>query len=220
MLQAQVFRGPNYYSYDPAIRLLVDLGSLEHWPSNTLEGFTEALVEMLPGLAEHSCSVGRPGGFVERLKDGTWVGHVAEHVALDLQRETGAHVYRGKTRSAETTGQYNIIYGYGEEQVGLAAGRLAVRLVNHLVEADPKFDFIAELERLILLAERVAFGPSTQAVIDEAASRDIPYLRLNEQSLVQLGQGKYQKRVRATMTSLTPALAVDIAGDKKLTNRL
>jgi cyanophycin synthetase len=220
ILQAQVFRGPNYYSYDPAIRLFVDLGSLEHWPSNTLEGFNVALLDMLPGLAEHSCSVGRPGGFVERLKDGTWLGHVAEHVALDLQRETGAHVYRGKTRSAETPGQYNIIYGYGEEQVGLAAGRLAVRLVNHLVEADPKFDFIAELERLILLAERVAFGPSTQAVIDEATSRDIPYLRLNEQSLVQLGQGKYQRRVRATMTSLTPALAVDIAGDKKLTNRL
>jgi cyanophycin synthetase len=220
ILQAQVFRGPNYYSYEPAIRLLVDLGSLEQWPSNTLEGFNEALVEMLPGLAEHSCSVGRPGGFVERLKEGTWLGHVAEHVALDLQRETGAHVYRGKTRSAETPGQYNIIYGYGEEQVGLAAGRLAVRLVNHLVEPDPQFDFIAELERLILLAERVAFGPSTQAVIDEATSRDIPYLRLNEQSLVQLGQGKYQKRVRATMTSLTPALAVDIAGDKKLTNRL
>ncbi|HZA27834.1 MAG TPA: acetate--CoA ligase family protein, partial [Actinomycetota bacterium] len=220
ILQAQVFRGPNYYSYEPAIRLFVDLGSLEHWPSNTLEGFTEALLEMLPGLAEHSCSVGRPGGFVERLNQGTWLGHVAEHVALDLQRETGAHVYRGKTRSAETPGQYNIIYGYGEEQVGLAAGRLAVRLVNHLIEADPKFDLIAELERLILLAERVAFGPSTQAVIDEAASRDIPYLRLNEQSLVQLGQGKYQKRVRATMTSLTPALAVDIAGDKKLTNRL
>ena len=220
ILQAQVFRGPNYYSYDPAIRLFVDLGSLEHWPSNTLEGFNEALVEMLPGLAEHSCSVGRPGGFVERLKEGTWLGHVAEHVALDLQRETGAHVYRGKTRGAETPGQYNVIYGYGEEQVGLAAGRLAVRLVNHLVEADPTFDFIAELERLILLAERVAFGPSTQAVIDEAASRDIPFLRLNEQSLVQLGQGKYQRRVRATMTSLTPALAVDIAGDKKLTNQL
>ncbi|HET6771091.1 MAG TPA: cyanophycin synthetase [Actinomycetota bacterium] len=220
ILQAQVFRGPNYYSYEPAIRLFVDLGSLEHWPSNTLEGFNEALVEMLPGLADHSCSVGRPGGFVERLKDGTWLGHVTEHVALDLQRETGAHVYRGKTRSADTPGQYNIIYGYGEEQVGLAAGRLAVRMVNHLVEADPKFDFITELERLILLAERVAFGPSTQAVIDEATSRDIPYLRLNEQSLVQLGQGKYQTRVRATMTSLTPALAVDIAGDKKLTNRL
>ena len=220
ILQAQVFRGPNYYSYEPAIRLLVDLGSLEHWPSNTLEGFNEALVEMLPGLTDHSCSVGRPGGFVERLKDGTWLGHVAEHVALDLQRETGAHVYRGKTRSADTAGQYNVIYGYGEEQVGLAAGRLAVRLVNHLVEADPKFDFITELEGLILLAERVAFGPSTQALIDEAASRDIPYLRLNEQSLVQLGQGKYQRRIRATMTSVTPALAVDIAGDKKLTNRL
>ena len=104
--------------------------------------------------------------------------------------------------------------------MGLEAGRLAVRLVNHLVKKDPTLDFPAELERLILLAERRAFGPSTQAIIDEAATRDIPWMRLNEQSLVQLGQGKYQQRVRATMTSKTSALAVDIAGDKKLTNQL
>ncbi len=113
-----------------------------------------------------------------------------------------------------------MIYGYWEEQVGVEAGRLAVRLVNHLVKADPAFDFPAELERLILLAERRQFGPSTQAIVDEAASRDIPYIRLNEQSLVQLGQGRYQQRIRATMTSKTGALAVDIAGDKKMTNAL
>jgi cyanophycin synthetase len=219
-METQVFRGPNFWSYDPCIRLLVDLGSLEHWPSHSLAGFNEALLDLLPGLRDHSCSLGRPGGFVERLEDGTWLGHVAEHVAIALQRETGAHVYRGKTRGAAETGTYNVIYGYGEERVGLQAGNLAVRLVNHLVEADPSFDFLAELEALILLAERRAFGPSTQALVDEAVGRDIPFIRLNEQSLVQLGQGRYQRRIRATMTSNTPALAVDIAGDKNLTNRL
>lgn len=220
ILEAQVLRGPNYWSYEPAVRLLVDLGSLEDWPTNTLKGFSQALLEHLPGLAQHSCSLGRPGGFLERLEEGTWLGHVAEHVALELQRETGTQVYRGKTRGAGEPGRYNVIYGYGEETVGLAAGKLAVRLVNHLVEPERAFDFIAELESLIRLAERAAFGPSTQALIDEAALRDIPWIRLNEQSLVQLGQGKYQKRIRATMTSLTSALAVDIAGDKKLTTQL
>lgn len=220
ILDMQIFRGPNYWSYEPAVRMLVDLGSLENWPSNTLKDFNESLLGLLPGLGDHSCSLGRPGGFVERLKDGTWLGHVAEHVTLQLQRESGAHIPRGKTRSAGKTGQYNVIYGYGEEHVGMAAGRLAVRLVNHLVEPEQGFDFHTELEGLIRLAERVAFGPSTQALLDEAISRDVPWIRLNEASLVQLGQGKYQKRIRATMTSLTSALAVDIAGDKKLTTQL
>ena len=220
ILETQVLRGPNYWSYEPAIRLLVDLGSLEHWPSNTLPGFNEAILNLLPGLADHSCSLGHRGGFVERLQDGTWLGHVAEHVAIELQRETGAHVYRGKTRGAGEPGRYNVIYGYSEERVGLEAGKLAVRVVNHLVEADEDFDLLTELESLILLAERRAFGPSTQALVDEAAGRDIPWIRLNEQSLVQLGQGKYQRRIRATMTSMTPALAVDISTDKNLTIRL
>jgi cyanophycin synthetase len=220
IVQTQVFRGPNYYSYDPAIRLVVDLGSLEEWPSNTIPGFNEGLLRLLPGVGEHSCSRGHAGGFRERLEEGTWAGHVAEHIAIELQRESGAQVYRGKTRSTGTPGQYNVTYGYWEEQVGLVAGRLAVRLVNHLVEPDGDFDFDDELERLILLAERRAFGPSTQAILDEAASRDVPFIRLNDQSLVQLGQGRYQQRIRATMTSLTSALAVDIAGDKQLTRQL
>ena len=220
IVQTQVFRGPNYWSYEPCIRMLVDLGSLEEWPSNQIPGFNEGLLALLPGVAEHSCSLGRRGGFGERLVDGTWLGHVAEHVALELQRETGAHISRGKTRSAGETGQYNVIYGYWEETVGVEAGKLAVRLVNHLIKPGKEFDFLEELERLIKLAERRAFGPSTQAIIDEAASRDIPWMRLNEASLIQLGQGKYQERIRATMTSMTSALAVDIASDKKMTNRL
>jgi cyanophycin synthetase len=220
IVQTQVFRGPNYWSYEPSIRMLVDLGSLEEWPSNQIPGFNERLLELLPGVADHSCSLGRRGGFGERLTDGTWLGHVAEHIALELQRETGAHISRGKTRSSGETGRYNVIYGYWEETVGVEAGKLAVRVVNHLVKAEKGFEFRAELERLIKLAERRAFGPSTQAIIDEAASRDIPWMRLNERSLIQLGQGRYQQRIRATMTSMTPALAVDIASDKKMTNQL
>jgi len=220
ILHTQVLRGPNYFSYEPAIRLVVDLGSLEAWPSNTLPGFNDSLLELLPGVGEHSCSRGHAGGFRERLEEGTWAGHVAEHIAIELQRESGAQVYRGKTRGTGTPGQYNVTFGYWEEQVGLMAGRLAVRLVNHLVEPEQGFDFASELERLILLAERRAFGPSTQAILDEAASRDVPYIRLNDRSLVQLGQGKYQQRIRATMTSITSALAVDIAGDKHLTRQL
>ncbi len=220
ILATYTFRGPNYWSYEPSIRLLVDLGNLEDWPSNKIRGFNAKLLKALPGVGEHSCSLGKVGGFAARLADGTWLGHVAEHVALELQRESGAHITRGKTRGAGTPGQYNVIFGYAEEQVGLAAGRLAVRLLNHLVKAEEGFDFPAELEALILLAERRQFGPSTQAIIDEALGRDIPFIRLNEASLVQLGQGKYQQRIRATMTSKTSALAVDIASDKKMTNQL
>ena len=220
IVETRVFRGPNYWNYDPAVKLIVDLGVLEHFPTNAIPGFTEGLLEMLPGVGMHTCGTGRVGGFGDRLREGTWVGHVAEHIALQLQREAGTEVGRGKTRGTGEPGRYHVVYSYAEEGVGVAAGQLAVRLVNHLVEADPTFDFAAELERLILLAERVAFGPSTQAILDEAALRDIPSIRLNEQSLVQLGHGIHQQRIRATMTSLTGSLGVDIASDKKLTNKL
>jgi cyanophycin synthetase len=221
IVETRVYRGPNVWSYDPAVHLVVDLGSLEDYPSNTLPGFVDGLLALLPGIAEHSCSRGRKGGFVERLREGTWLGHVAEHVALQLQQVAGADIRRGKTRQVPGhLGRYNVVYGFADERVGLAAGRLAVRLVNHLVEPDPDLDFDRELEAFLLGAERTAFGPSTQAILDEAVSRDIPYIRLNEHSLVQLGQGVHQQRIRATMTSRTGALAVDVAGDKELTTRL
>jgi cyanophycin synthetase len=220
VVETRVYRGPNYWSYEPAIKLIVDLGVLEHFPTNTIPGFTEALLEMLPGVGQHSCGTGKPGGFAGRLRDGTWVGHVAEHIALQLQREAGTEVGRGKTRGTGEPGRYHVVYSFAEEAVGLAAGKLAVRLVNHLVRAEEGFDFRAELEALILLAERSAFGPSTQALIDEAALRDIPWIRLNAASLVQLGHGVHQQRIRATMTSKTSSIAVDTASDKKLTNQL
>ncbi|MFL6131371.1 MAG: cyanophycin synthetase family protein, partial [Nocardioidaceae bacterium] len=221
IVETRVYRGANVWSYDRAVHLVVDLGSLEDFPSNTLPSFTDNLLSMLPGLREHSCSRGRRGGFVERLNEGTWAGHVAEHVALGLQQVVGHDIRRGKTRQVKGhPGRYNVIYGYVDEQVGLAAGRLAVRLVNHLVRADPEFDWDSELEAFILRAERTAFGPSTQAILDEAMSRDIPWIRLNKHSLVQLGQGVHAKRIRATMTSATSAIAVDVASDKDLTTRL
>jgi len=221
IVETRVYRGPNVWSYGTAIHLVVDLGSLEDYPTDRLPGFSESLLELLPGLREHSCSRGKRGGLVERLEEGTWLGHVTEHVALQLQQEVGHDMRRGKTRQVKgVRGRYNIVYGYVDEQAGLTAARLAVRLVNHLVRAEPEFDFEAELERFIVRAERTAFGPSTAAIIDEAVSRDIPWIRLNQHSLVQLGQGVHQKRIRATMTSQTSAIAVDVASDKDLTTRL
>jgi cyanophycin synthetase len=218
IISSRVFRGPNVWHYEPAIQLVVDLGVLEDFPTNKLPGFADALVERLPGLMNHTCSRGRRGGFVERLHEGTWVGHVAEHVALQLQQAVGHDMRRGKTRQVKgERGRYNVIYAYYDESVGLAAGELAVRLVNHLIVPDPGFDFDEALERFIVRGERTAFGPSTQAIVEEAVSRDIPYLRLNRASLVQLGQGVHQKRIRATMTSQTPSVAVDIASNKELT---
>ena len=222
ILETRILRGPNYWSRSPVVRMLVDLGSLEQFPSNTIAGFVDGLIAWMPSLEDHACSLNRRGGFLTRLRDGTWAGHVAEHVALELQNLAGTEVRHGKTRGAGSTGRYNVIYEFREESVGTEAGALAVRIVNHLVDpaSDPDLDYIAELEGLIRLAERQAFGPSTQAIIDEAASRDIPFIRLDRYSLVQLGQGVHQQRIRATMTSRTSGIAVDVASDKNLTNRL
>ena len=217
IVETRILRGPNYWAREPVVRMLVDLGVLEQFPSNTIPNFTDTLVELMPTLEDHACSLGRRGGFVTRLRDGTWMGHVAEHIALEFQNLAGTDVRHGKTRSAGPTGFYNCIYEYREEQVGIRAGIMAVGLVNYLVApTDPThlFDFAIELEELISLAERRAFGPSTQALIDEAVSRDIPFIRLDRHSLVQFGHGVHQQRIRATMTSRTSAIAVDVASDK------
>ena len=221
IVSTRIYRGPNIWSYQPSVHLIVDLGGLEAFPSNTIDGFTDRLLELLPGLQEHTCSRGHAGGFVERLREGTWLGHVAEHVALQLQQEAGHDMRRGKTRQVKgEPGRYNVVYAFSDEKVGVAAGELAVRLVNELVAPTAAFVFAHELDRFLLAAVRTAFGPSTQAIVEEAVSRDIPWIRLNEYSLVQLGQGVHQKRIRATMTSATSAIAVDVASDKELTLQL
>jgi cyanophycin synthetase len=218
-----VFRGPNIWARMPAILMEMDIGELEERPTNKIPGFYEHLTELLPGLYEHSCSVGKAGGFLQRMREGTWMGHVAEHVALELQNLAGAEVTRGKTRGAGERGVYNVVYAYDQEDVGIAAGKLAVRLLNHIIyDTEPDFDFVRELEeKVIRVAERLAYGPSTGAIVSEAERRGVPVLRLDpRRSLVQLGHGAYQKRVWATVTSDTANIAVDVAGNKELTNRL
>lgn len=218
-----VYRGPNIWARMPVVLMEVDIGELEERPTNKIPGFYEELTELLPSLYEHNCSVGKPGGFLQRMREGTWLGHVLEHVALELQNLAGAEVTRGKTRGAGERGVYNVVYAYEQEDVGIAAGQLAARLLNHLIyNSEPEFDFVAELEeKVIRVAERLAYGPSTGAIVSEAERRGIPVLRLDpRRSLVQLGHGAYQKRVWATVTSETANISVDIAGNKELTNRL
>ena len=215
----------------PVIRLDVDLGELEDWPSVKLgPGFTDGLVAALPGLQEHTCSYGKPGGFIRRLTedDGTWMGHILEHVAIELQNVAGEPVTFGKTRSHGATGQYHVIYQYEQEEVGLEAGRLGLMLLHSLLPAElrpegavpPDFDFAAERDEFIRYAQRRHLGPSTMSLVRAAEERKIPWIRLNEQSLIQFGHGRYQQRIQATVTGRTSHIAVELASDKEETNRI
>ena len=231
IIETSVFRGPNIYALFPVIRHVVDLGVLEDWPSAKLgDGFIDGLLEALPGLHDHGCSYGEPGGFVRRLREdgGTWLGHVWEHMAIELQNVAGAEVTFGKTRGAGAPGVYNMIYEFEQEEVGLRAAELAIDLIRHLLpdnlvaEGDRRedFDFDAERDAFIKFAQRRALGPSTASLVKAARARDIPWLRLNEQSLIQLGHGRHQKRIQATITSDTRYIAVELASDKEETNRI
>ncbi len=170
----------------------------------------------LPGLGRHTCSTGRPGGFADRLVEGTWMGHVVEHVALELQRAAGGSSTRGKTRAAGPGGVYDVIFGFEDETVGRAAGAAAVDLTNDLIDAHGPAPDAADrmVESLRTLAERARLGPSTQAIVDVAHRRHIPWTRLNERNLVQLGWGVRTRRIRATVTSETSLIGAEMARDK------
>jgi cyanophycin synthetase len=212
------------------MRLTIELGSLETRPSGTIEGFVDGLLAALPSLEEHGCSYGEPGGFVRRMREeeGTWMGHILEHVAIELQNIAGAKVTFGKTRGTGVNGQYDVVYEYEEPRIGRAAGELAMALLHSLIPEELRdgasvpddFQFADELETLIRRAQRRALGPSTSSLVQAAKERNIPWLRLNEYSLVQLGHGKYQKRIQATITSETRHIAVELASDKEETNRI
>jgi cyanophycin synthetase len=226
-----VYVGPSLYAHFPVIRLELDLGALEAWPTARLgKPFTDALLAALPGLAEHGCSYGEPGGFVRRMTEdeGTWLGQVLEHVAIELQNVAGIRVTFGKTRGTGTPGHYHVVYEYEQRDEGLAAGALALDLLDSLLPAELRrerdreepFDFEAERDAFIRFAQRRALGPSTASLVQAAERRDIPWLRLNNQSLVQLGYGKYQQRIQATITGRTSHIAVELASDKEETNQL
>ncbi len=231
ILERAVYVGPSLYAHFPVIRLRLDLGKLEQWPTSRLgPAFIEPLLALLPGLHEHGCSYGEPGGFIRRLQEdeGTWLGHVLEHVAIELQGIAGIKVTFGKTRGAGTTGVYDVVYEYEQRETGIEAGELALRLLHSLLpdECRPSdtipagWDFAQARDAYIRYAQLRALGPSTASLVHAAEARDIPWLRLNSYSLVQLGYGKYQQRIQATITGRTSHIAVELASDKEETNKL
>lgn len=204
--------GPNLHSHQPCIKWKLDLGALEERPSNVLPGFVDNLMTMIPSLIEHRCSEGVRGGFRTRLDLGTWMGHVMEHVALELQNLAGIRVGFGRARSAGEYGVYNVVYQCEERETGLAAGELALDLIEHLV-AGESFPFEDRLAAFRALHARTMLDPSTQVVVDAAKARGIPVFRIEDSDLVQLGQGELARRVAGASTSLTSHLAVQLAAD-------
>jgi cyanophycin synthetase len=233
IVSTNVFVGPNVWASFPVIRHVIDLEVLEDWPSTKIgPEFIEGLIAALPGLAEHGCSYREPGGFIRRLQEGegTWLGHVLEHCAIEVQNVAGTNVTFGRTRGTGVPGQYNMVYEYHQRDVGLAAGKLAMRLLMHFLPQtlkdqvdysfDQDFDWNEELRSFVLSAQRKEFGPSTGSLVKAAEERDIPWIRLNQGSLVQFGHGKFQKRIQATITSETKHIAVEISCDKEDTHNL
>ena len=233
IVDRSVYVGPSLYAHFPVIKLELDLEALEAWPTAKLGStFVDGLVAALPGLAEHGCSYREPGGFIRRMREGegTWLGHVLEHVAIELQNVAGEQVTFGKTRSIsdERPGVYTVVYEYVQREEGIAAGELGLRLLESLLPENLRtngsvpdgWNFVEARDQFIRYAQRRALGPSTASLVRAAEQRNIPWLRLNEQSLVQLGHGKYQQRIQATVTGRTPHVAVELASDKEETNKI
>ncbi|GAC1381991.1 MAG: cyanophycin synthetase [Ginsengibacter sp.] len=220
--EIKVLRGPNYWSVrrPKLIQVKIDLEEMEEQPTNLIPGFKERLEKVLPSLYEHRCSELVPGGFFMRIDEGTWLGHVIEHVALELQTLAGMNMGFGRTRgTGNKKGEYYIVFDYMEEDAGVYAVKAAFRLVDALAKNQP-YDIQPDIQALREIREDTRLGPSTASIVDEAVKRGIPFIRLNGQSLVQLGYGCHQKRIRATIAGSTSCIAVDIAGDKVETKNL
>ena len=219
--EIRAMRGPNYWSIRRhfLIVMKLDLEEMEERPSNLIDGFSERLEKMFPTMYEHECSEGCPGGFFNRVKEGTWMGHVVEHIALEIQTLAAMDVGFGRTRSTSEHGVYNVVFAYMEEKVGIYAAKAAVRIVEALVD-DEIYDLEDDIQTMREIREDERLGPSTGSIVQEAAARGIPWIRLNRHSLVMLGYGKNQKRIQATVTSNTGSIAVEIACDKEETKNL
>jgi len=224
ILRTQTLRGPNYWSIrrDKLIVMRLDLEDLAEKPSNEIPGFYEGLIDVLPSLVEHYCSPGYRGGFFERVRTGTYMGHIIEHIALELQELAGTPVGFGRTRATSTPGVYNVVFEYVEEQAGRYAGRAAVRLCQSLVDTGTysKEELDQDLADLRDLCNNAALGPSTETIVKEAQARNIPWLLLSARAMVQLGYGVHQKRIQATLSSFSGILAVELACDKEGTKTI
>ncbi|NCY01390.1 MAG: cyanophycin synthetase [Planctomycetia bacterium] len=215
----RVLRGPNQWASFPVLEAVVDLGRLEDFPSHTIPGFNERVMGWLPTMIEHRCSIGERGGFFERLRTGTWMGHVLEHVTLELQSLAGCPAGYGRARETGTRGVYKVVVEFKEEAFGIECLHTAHRLLVAAIDGTA-FDAAAEIKRLQKLLLEVQLGPSTRSIVEAAAARGIPARRLTEGSLVRLGQGAKQRRIIAAETDRTGAVAEAIAQDKELTRTL
>ena len=221
ILKIQALRGPNIWSVQrkKLIQMRLDLEEMEQFPTNKIEGFRERIEAMFPTMIEHRCSEGTRGGFFMRIERGTWMGHVIEHIALEIQTLAGMETGFGRTRETKTPGIYNVVFSYVEENVGLFAAESSVRIAEALI-AGTNYDVEADIQKMREIRERVRLGPSTGSIVEEAVARDIPWIRLGTNSLVQLGYGVNQMRFQATITCKTSNIAVDIACDKEETKRM
>lgn len=221
ILSVQALRGPNIWSVSrkKLIQMRLDLENLEALPTNKIPGFRERLEHLFPTMIEHRCSEGKRGGFFERIDRGTWMGHVIEHIALEIQSLAGMETGFGRTRETKTPGIYNVVFSYVEDKVGLFAAESAVNIAQALVD-NIAYDLQADLKKMREIREDVRLGPSTGSIVDEAVARDIPWIRLGSNSLVQLGYGVNQMRFQATITCKTSSIAVDIACNKEQTKQM
>jgi len=221
ILKIQALRGPNIWSISrkKLIQMRLDLEEMEQFPTDKIDGFSQRIEAMFPTMYEHRCSEGEAGGFFSRIKRGTWMGHVIEHIALETQSLAGMETGFGRTRETKTLGTYNVVFSYTEENVGMFAAESAVRIAEALIAAT-EYDLEADIQAMREIRERVRLGPSTGSIVEEAVSRDIPWIRLGTNSLVQLGYGINQMRFQATITCKTSNIAVDIACNKEETKRL
>ncbi|SDK04491.1 cyanophycin synthetase [Natronincola ferrireducens] len=219
LLRVQVYTGRNIYAHFPIVRVDVELGEYVDIPTCDIEGFNEGLIGLLPGLREHKCSNGLQGGFVKRLERGTYLAHVMEHIALELQKQLGYDLKYGKARYLEGDSIYYIVYEYKDEIAGLHAGKLAFDIIQSLLKRE-KLDLSERLQVITSAIVKNQLGPSTAAIIEEAKKRRIPVTRIGGNSLLQLGYGRYGEKIQATITEHTSCIAVDTAGDKELTNSI
>ena len=226
IIELRALRGANYWSnrWKKLIVMKLDIGEYEEKPSDNIPGFTHRLTELIPSLKSHTCSYGYEGGFLQRVAEGTWAGHIIEHIALEMQTLAGMDTGFGRTRETNVTGVYNVIFSYIEEKAGLFTAEEAVKLFLSIAEGksaeELKKQLNNDIQKLREIREEVRFGPSTGSIIEEAENRGIPHIRLSNQSLVQLGYGVYQKIIQATMTCRTGYIATDIASDKNLSKNL
>ncbi|HEX8289708.1 MAG TPA: cyanophycin synthetase [Pyrinomonadaceae bacterium] len=226
ILEIRTLRGANYWSgyWKKLIIMRLDLEDYEEKPTDKIEGFYERLQEIMPSLQSHGCSYQEEGGFFRRVQEGTWAGHVIEHFALEMQTLAGMDVGYGRTRETGEKGIYNVVFSYHEEEVGRYAARAAVRLFLDIAEGkqveEIKKILADEIQEMREIREDVRFGPSTASIVEEAEKRGIPYIRLNDQALIQLGYGINQRRIQATTTDKTNLISVDIASNKAATKKL